>query len=103
MDATIGAGWLKRAFKEYALPQINIVNPDVVICCGKGVYRIAVQSLTDITPKAVQYADKITFKGTLFFCQNHPGARGTIAAGGQSAARSNWIKMKSEIEMMSSK
>lgn len=97
MDATIGAGWLKRAFEEYALPQINIVNPDVVICCGKAVYRIVVQCLTGSTLTGLNYGDNINHRDFVFFCQHHPGARGTIAVGGQSTALKNWNIMKEMI------
>jgi hypothetical protein len=98
MNAPIGAPWLRKAFDEFAMPQINIITPKVVVCCGKKVYRTVLKCLLDISPPRVDFTDHICHGKILYVCQNHPGSRGTMSVGGINGAKRNWQVMKTLIK-----
>jgi hypothetical protein len=98
MNAPIGAPWLRKAFDEFTMPQINIIKPKVVVCCGKKVYRTVLKCLLNISPVNVNFTDHICHGKILYVCQNHPGSRGTVSVGGQKGATRNWQIMKKLME-----
>ena len=89
---------LIRAAQEFALPQIRIVRPKLVVCLGLQTFnaiRIACGH------KAVQrmneaIASPFTFAGSRIWCQAHTGARGQNNRG-RERVEEDWRKMKVDL------
>jgi restriction system protein len=78
LDSRIPAEDLAWAAGEYALPQIRIVSPQLVVCVGLETFnavRVALER-----PRCTRIADAIenhfTFEDITIWCQAHPGALG---------------------------
>jgi restriction system protein len=78
MSASIPFGHLRMAARSYAIPQIEILGPRLVVVLGQAVYNaIAVE--TDNPKRATQaeaIANPFEVSGSKVWCQAHPGARG---------------------------
>src|SRR5215475_9103231 len=78
MSARIRRQDLLRAAKEFALPQIEIVQPRLAVCLGKTAFN-AVRSAAGHSP-AKSLADAIAshfdFGETQVWCQAHTGQQG---------------------------
>jgi len=69
---------LERAAREFALPQIEIVEPKVVICLGLRTFN-ALRRVLGTEPfknVAAAIASPISFKRSRIWCQAHTGALG---------------------------
>lgn len=89
-NASIPKRVLVKAFEDFALPQIEIVKPRLVICCGAAVYNSAIKHLRHQHPFESHFIDN----GIMFYHQSHPGVRGTQNAGGMATVENNWNKMR---------
>lgn len=95
-SAEIGEEDYEWAARKYALPQIEIVQPKIVVLCGKKVYQAVFpligsgaecgEKMAEIIP------NPITWKGIRFFTQAHPGSLGQRNRG-RELAREDWRKM----------
>jgi restriction system protein len=97
MDASIGSRFMKEAFKEFTLPQVDIVQPRIVICCGSLVYKTAISHFQNHTNSNYNINHHFSYNGIIFIYQNHTGSRGTNSAGGIQKVKENWKFMRTLI------
>jgi hypothetical protein len=106
MDARIPVRDLVRSAAAYALPQIAIVRPKMVLCLGSASFnavRHAIANygpkpLGDTKPKWMPLADAwrieepyhTEYLGIPVFGVAHPGANGTRASGGPAVTTPRW-------------
>jgi uracil-DNA glycosylase len=64
---------LDRAFIEFCWPQIEVVQPKVVVCLGASVYGTFARNL--LLPRSRGVGDSASFGGRLIWHQFHPAAR----------------------------
>ncbi len=88
---------LRWAAKKFALPQIAIVQPKLVICCGLDTFN-AVRFAAD--EKEVDTIEKginapFSLYGSEVWLQSHPGRQGTNKrnSGGVDRVNDDWEKM----------
>lgn len=102
MSARIPQRYLVDAAKEFALPQIRIVEPKLVICFGKATFnalRKAVKERpVDTVNNGINAPFTIPDSQTLVWLQSHPGALGKI---NRNKVRSDqvsddWLRMKEQ-------
>jgi len=95
ISSSIPMGDLIRAAQEFALPQIQIVHPKLVICLGLNTFN-AVRIACEHTPawrmdEAI--TSPFTFSESRVWCQAHTGARGQNNRGRERVAE-DWRKMR---------
>ena len=87
---------LVRAAKEFALPQVRIVQPKLVICLGlqtyNGLREACGQARIARLPEAI--SGPFTFEGARVWCQAHTGGRGQAMRGRKVA--DDWRRMKED-------
>jgi hypothetical protein len=95
MSSSIPMDDLVRAAKEFALPQIRLVRPKLVVCLGLNTFnaiRIACKhSPAQRMDEAI--ASPFTLDESRIWCQAHTGARGQNNRGREHVAE-DWRKMK---------
>ena len=95
ISSSIPIGDLVRAAQEFALPQIQIVRPKLVICLGLNTFN-AVRIACVHTPAQrmdVAIASPFIFGESRIWCQAHTGARGQSNRGRERVAE-DWQEMK---------
>ena len=89
---------LVRAAREYALPQIRIVQPALVICLGLATANAVRESCGQSRAENVAAAVSSPFEhaGVLYWAQAHPGHFGQISRNKSRPAqvRTDWQQMK---------
>lgn len=100
-SAPIPAGDLDRAAREFALPQIQVVQPAVVVCLGLVTFN-AMRRVCGIAPSArmaTAMASPFTFERTRVWCQAHTGAFGQMNRNKGDAQRvsADWQRMKVDV------
>jgi hypothetical protein len=86
---------LIRAAQEFALPQIRIVRPKLVVCLGLNTFN-AIRIVCGHTPAQRMneaIASPFTLDRSRIWCQAHTGARGQNNRGRERVAE-DWRKMK---------
>ena len=97
MSASIPLRDLTKAAQEFALPQISIVKPRLVVCLGLQTF-CAMQRATDRRPSA-NLAEAITnpfvFESATIWCQAHTGGMGKANRnrGGVDRVSADWAAM----------
>lgn len=97
LSATIPARELKHAALEYAIPQIMLISPKLVICFGVSVYN-AIRRGLGVSPVR-RLADAIespmTISGIRVWAQSHPGGLGRAGRnrGGVDRVTRDWSLM----------
>jgi restriction system protein len=98
ISTRIPADDLERAAREFALPQIRIVKPVLVVCLGLVTFT-AVQRACGVTP-SVRLAEAIdssfTFETSRIWCQAHTGSFGQNNRG-RARVLADWQRMKPEV------
>lgn len=94
ISSSIPMGDLIRAAQEFALPQIEIVRPTLVVCLGLNTFN-AIRIVCEYAPvrrmdEAI--ASPFTFNESRVWCQAHTGARGQNNRGRARVAE-DWSKM----------
>jgi uracil-DNA glycosylase len=98
----IKPGWMQQSISQpdidcnfitFCIPQIHIVKPKLVVCCGKAVYLACLNHFRKLETSSV-IGSYIKEDNTFYFHQRHTGATATITNGGLSVAKSNWKAMK---------
>lgn len=95
ISSSIPMGDLIRAAQEFALPQIQIVHPKLVICLGLKTFN-AVRIACEHTPARRMdeaIASPFTFNESLVWCQAHTGARGQNNRGHKRVSE-DWRNMR---------
>jgi restriction system protein len=78
ISSSIPMGDMVRAAKEFAIPQIRIVKPRLVICLGLTTFK-AIQVAYGLPPAqsvGLAIASPFTVDGTRIWCQAHTGSLG---------------------------
>jgi restriction system protein len=90
---------LVRAAREFAIPQIEIVRPRLVVCLGKATFdAVAVaarQRPTDSIEHAIEIASPLYLRGTQVWCQAHTSQEGTNNRNrnGLDQVEKDWARM----------
>jgi restriction system protein len=93
---------LVRAAREYALPQVEIVEPSLVVCLGKRTFNAIRVACT--LPKASTMAAAVESSFSLgcsrIWAQAHTGSLGqnNRNRGGVNRVEPDWASMKREFE-----
>ena len=78
MTADVPPKELAEAARTYTVPEIEVVEPKLVVCCGSAVYR-AIRKALGLTwagnlEEAIE--SPFRFRDTEFWGQSHPGRKG---------------------------
>jgi hypothetical protein len=102
MSASIPIGDLIRAAREFAMPQITIVNPMLVICLGKKTFN-ALRRACDLSPcktldSAIDSPFDLPSSTSRVWCQAHTGrlGRNNRNRGGVDRVSDDWQKMRND-------
>ena len=91
MSAPIKRQHYEYSCREYLIPQINIIQPDLVLCLGSSVFQSIVSFSGEKIQKFADSVDKtFVLSGSLVKAVYHPGGHGTKNAGGKAAAMRCW-------------
>jgi uracil-DNA glycosylase len=105
LSADIPNKVLYWAAKEFALPQIEIIQPKIVICGGIATFN-AVRKAYKLRPlpnMSIAMDEKaetprspfpVNDGATMVWCQAHPGGRGVSMRGGKEKVRQDWMRMR---------
>jgi uracil-DNA glycosylase len=95
MNAWIPVRDLTRAAREFAIPQIEIVAPRLVVCLGLATCNGLRRALE--MPRAQTLAEAVThpfsYNGSRVWCQAHTGNLGQNNRGREQVAR-DWLAMR---------
>ena len=95
MSAAIPTRDLVRAANEFALPQIRILAPRLVIALGLNCFN-SIRRTQELKPSrltAYAIADPITVYGSRVWCQAHTSQRGQNNRGGPKQVSIDWQAM----------
>jgi hypothetical protein len=98
MNSSIPSRDMNKAFAEFCFPQIKIVEPKLVVCCGKLVYESAHNYFKMSREKTQRVGNYFETNGVMYYHQRHTGATATNTNGGLTTAISNWRNMKETFE-----
>jgi hypothetical protein len=98
MSSPIPSNDMNKAFSDFCLPQIRIVRPRLVVCCGRQVYESAQNYFKMFREKIQPVGNYFETNGVMYYHQRHTGAIATNTNGGLNTAISNWRKMKETFE-----
>jgi restriction system protein len=77
--------------KKYAIPQIEIVNPDLILCLGKQTFTTLCKALELEQPAFKTAASHpVAYRNSVIFGIPHTGGLGTKNAGGFSNVKKIW-------------
>lgn len=101
MSASIPKADLVRAAREFAMPQIQIVAPRLVICLGLATFN-ALQKASGLNPSMRMHdaiASPFDFSGARIWCQAHTGYFGQANRRKVKADQvlEDWHKMKTDV------
>lgn len=102
MSARIPRNDLVRAARDFGLPQIQIVDPKLVICLGLQTFnalRVACKlPASDNMSSAIE--SPFPFANARIWCQAHTGVLGqnTRNRGGVNRVSQDWQRMKAELD-----
>ena len=86
---------MNRAFTEFCYPQIDIIKPKLVICCGKKVYISALNHFNKSKKNLQAVGNNFHENNIVFYHQRHTGRIATNVSGGIDVAKNNWKEMTS--------
>ncbi|MBT5469852.1 MAG: hypothetical protein HOK41_04560 [Nitrospina sp.] len=99
MSSYIPSRDLMEAAINFAIPQIEVVSPKIVICLGLRVFNTISKSLEKPTPKNLVEAipNHFKYKDTFIWAQSHPGGLGKANRnrGGIDRVSADWAAMAS--------
>jgi hypothetical protein len=90
---------LVRAAVEFALPQIRIVRPALVICLGLPTFNALREACGQprVYPLAEAIRSPFLFEGARIWCQAHTGGQGQAMRNtGRAKVPSDWRRMKQD-------
>ncbi|MBS0265723.1 MAG: hypothetical protein JSS02_27575 [Planctomycetes bacterium] len=96
---------LIKAANEFAIPQIEIVHPKLVICLGLNTFNSIREGCNPGQPRIKQLAEAIAspfeYKGTRIWCQAHTGMWGQRMRekhGGPNQVSIDWNNMNNDFQ-----
>jgi hypothetical protein len=102
MSARIPPKDLVRAAKEFALPQVEIVGPQLVVCLGLPTFN-AIRRAVGVKPVATVTAgveQPLNHKGVRYWCQAHTGGLGTANRNRRGADGAKVDRVKDDWALM---
>ena len=92
LSASIPRGDMDYCVKTYAIPQIDIISPKLVICLGASTYNSLRRSLGEKPVKLAKGLEEPAIRrgNSKIYGVSHTGGRGVSNAGGMGAVRSQW-------------
>ncbi|MET4386409.1 uracil-DNA glycosylase family 4 [Bradyrhizobium sp. F1.4.3] len=93
MNARIRDRDMDYCAREYAIPQIEIISPRIVVCLGKSAYEAICRSLNEecrLFKQAFQPEHCINHRGIEIYGLPHPGSWGIRNGGGIEAVHKKW-------------
>ncbi|HEV7681358.1 MAG TPA: hypothetical protein VGO68_04505 [Pyrinomonadaceae bacterium] len=92
---------MKAAARQFALPEIRIVKPKLVICLGLATFNALRQvcNLSTCRPFSAAIESPFNIGEVRVWCQAHTGARGqnNRNKGGVSRVPDDWVRMKADL------
>jgi hypothetical protein len=88
-----------KAFSEFCYPQIEIVSPKLVICCGQQVFITVLNHFKKPINNLDPVGNHFESNGFLFYHQRHTGSNGINRNGGILKAIDDWKKMKTVLNL----
>jgi len=84
-----------RAAHEFAIPQIEIVDPQIVVCFGLQVAKAMRRAVAELATKKLGdiIGSPVIVRSRQYWFQAHPGGQGMAARGGFQKLRSDWASM----------
>ena len=80
---------IDRAFTEFCIPQINILSPRLIICCGAKVFKAAINHFIIVRQTKHPVGQRFKIAEMTFCYQRHTGAPATNTTGGIDMAITN--------------
>lgn len=97
MNSKLSRRALLKSAKIFAIPQVKIIEPKVVICLGLATYNAMYQAISGKTKKTIDDAINSPFMigGSMVFCQAHTGMLGknNRNKGGVDRVNGDWLGM----------
>lgn len=104
MNAEIPSHLLVRAATEFALPQVRVVRPRLVICLGLETFNaiLGASALRRIRPLQIAVSNPVDLDGTRFFCQAHTGRLGQNIRNREGVERvsADWAQMRDWLDSL---
>lgn len=101
MSSKISRSDLARAAREFCIPQIRIVSPQLVICLGLAVFNAIreTQGLSRMDTLSLALESPFKIGSSAIWCQAHTGARGqnTRNKGDRQRTTRDWLQMKQAV------
>jgi uracil-DNA glycosylase len=102
LSASISAKDFSRAAREFALPQIEIVEPRLVVCLGLKTFNglRSVMREPPLKTMAVAIDEPFSYGTTRIWCQSHTGQLGRNGRnrGGVDRVSQDWARMREDME-----
>ena len=89
---------VNKAFEEFCYPQIKIIAPKLVICCGKEAFTASATFFKIPVKNLLPVGNKFNVDNTMFYHQRHTGYFSLEMNGGITKAIHDWTEMKSFIK-----
>lgn len=106
LSASISAKDFERAAREFAVPQIDIVKPRLVICLGLNTFNtlrrvLGASPLKNLTEALEQ---PFSYGATRIWCQAHTGqlGRNNRNRGGVDRVSRDWARMRQDLDRATS-
>jgi uracil-DNA glycosylase len=102
MGTSIPRRDLVRAAHAFALPQITIVRPKLVICLGLVTFNALREAcgFEPVYPIATAIRSPFNLAETRIWCQAHTGARGqNNRNSGRKRVPNDWKQMKNDVSL----
>ncbi|CAG36764.1 restriction endonuclease [Desulfotalea psychrophila] len=102
MNALISIKDLTRAAKDFTLPMVEIIQPQLVICFGKNTFNVMRRAcgMGDTNNVAEAIDSSFQYRGATLCCQSHPGQLGknNRNKGGVDRASADWQRLKTVLD-----
>ena len=93
-NATIPKGDLLYSARTYTKKEIDIVNPNTIICLGSATYSMLCRALeVEALPFKSSHFTPVPYGSSLIYAVPHTGMLGTNQAGGIVEVRKIWSKL----------
>jgi restriction system protein len=98
LSASIPTRELERAAREFAVPQIDIVGPRLVVCLGLETFNALRRALGEAPLKRLALAidEPFSYGSVRIWCQSHTGQLGRNGRnrGGVNRVSQDWARMR---------
>ena len=99
MSGRVRGAAFADAAETYTVPEIKLVEPKLVVCCGSAVSRVILEARGFLWPGSIGKAIESSpyrFGDTEYWAQSHPGGQGTANRGGFDHVSQDWERMSAK-------